>query len=50
MARKKAARKAKKKPAKRAPPKKKKKGGRDPSGKGKESKVRKIINWLLRRK
>ncbi len=47
MAKKKAAKKSPKK-KKKAPPKKKK--GRGPSGKSKRSKVKKIMDWLLRRK
>lgn len=50
MAKKKASKKiTSKRIAKKAPPRKKK-GGRSPSKKGKQSKVRKIIKWLLRRK
>ncbi|MEW5996574.1 MAG: hypothetical protein AB1657_03195 [Candidatus Micrarchaeota archaeon] len=43
-----ASKKVSKKTARKAP--KKKKGGRDPSGKGKQSKVHKLLKWLRLRK
>lgn len=50
MAKKKAAKKSKpQKKVKKSPPKTKQKG-RGPSGKGKKSKVKKMMDWLLRRK